>query len=345
MSAGFTNYLIQEFDLLRKEFEVEKPEIATIFIGGGTPTLISPQQYRVLFDHLRKNSTISDDVEITIEANPDTVTLELMQELREIGINRVSIGMQSAIPHVLQVLDRTHNPKNVATSVVAARQAGFEQVSVDLMYGTPGESMEDWKSTVQSALDLPVTHISAYALIVEEGTKLARAIAKNEITEPDDDLTAEKYLYADERFHAAGFEWYELSNWAKPGSYSRHNFAYWQSGNWWGIGPGAHSHMDGVRWWNVKFPARYQAQTYAGELPVQDSEILEKAETATEDILLKIRLREGVPISSLSLIAREYLTNNLNTGWFVDEEFDRGVVVLTATGRLVADAIVRHLTD
>lgn len=345
VSAGFTDYLIKEFDLLRNACGLEKPVIGSIFIGGGTPTLLAAHQYKTLFDHLRKNSIIDNEVEITIEANPDTISLEYLQELKAVGFNRISMGMQSAVPHVLQTLDRTHNPANVPAGVSAARQAGFEEISVDLIYGTPGESFEDWQQSVEAALSLPITHISAYALIVEEGTKLARAISRSEIDEPDDDLTAEKYMFAEEKFTQAGFEWYELSNWAKPGSYSRHNYAYWQSGNWWGMGPGAHSHMEGMRWWNVKFPARYQGLLNSEVIPVQDQEILDATAKRTESILLKIRLREGLPISELSEEGKNYLAQNSNSQWFDLKEFEKGMLVLTAQGRLLADAIVRHLTD
>ncbi len=220
--------------------------------------------------------------------------------MRESGATRISMGMQSAVPHVLEALDRTHKPENVVSAVNAAVRAGFENISVDLIYGAPGESIADWKTSVSAAMELPINHISAYALIVERGTKLAAQIARGELTLPDDDETAEKYLIADDAFESAGLSWYELSNWSKPGGECRHNIAYWDGSNWWGVGPGAHSYVDKKRWWNVKHPSTYQQKIFKNEIPELSSEILTSENLADEFVMLQIRRRAGIQLSALT---------------------------------------------
>jgi oxygen-independent coproporphyrinogen-3 oxidase len=345
VSAGFTQFLINEFDLLRAKWDIDKPTISSLFIGGGTPTLLAPHQYEVLINHIRAQAFVGEECEITIEANPDTINYEYLRELRLSGINRISFGMQSAVDHVLKTLDRTHDPKNVSLAVHEAKDAGFEEINVDLIYGTPGESMEDWKSSVATALDLPITHISAYALIVEEGTKIARDIDKGLIAEVDDDLTAEKYLYANREFEKAGFHWYELSNWAKDNSYSRHNYSYWESGNWWGIGPGAHSHMNGTRWWNLKFPARYQEEIAAGKLPSAEEELLSPQMQDREKIMLELRLARGLDITQLSRQLVNSVIAKHGEQLFILEAMQENRLILSEKGRLLADAIIRDLID
>ena len=249
VSRNYIDLVIAEISSARK---VSKADVVpTIFFGGGTPTLMEPKDLGRVIAAIKNNFDLAPNAEITTEANPDTVNKYKLAELREVGINRISFGMQSAVPHVLAALDRTHNPANVAQSVKDARAVGFDEVSVDLIYGTPGESMSDWQESIDTALSLPISHISAYALIVEQGTKLGAQVKRGEVVMPDDDETADKYFLADEKFKAAGLDWYELSNWSKPGSESKHNLAYWNGANWWGAGPGAHSHIDGKRWWNV----------------------------------------------------------------------------------------------
>jgi oxygen-independent coproporphyrinogen-3 oxidase len=249
--------------------------------------------------------------------------------------------MQSAVPHVLEVLDRTHNPAHVEKAVLAARAAGFKEVSVDLIYGTPGESMQDWERSIDAALALPITHISAYALIVEEGTKLASRVKRGEIIIPDDDETADKYILADNRFRDAGMDWYELSNWSKPGSECKHNLYYWYGENWWGAGPGAHSHMDGRRWWNVKHPGTYKEKILSSGDPTQESENLSDTQREEERLLLNIRLPGGIAKSSLTAQQLEKLSPFLEGGHVSKENWGGGKVTLTQTGRLLADRIVR----
>ncbi|MSZ66497.1 MAG: coproporphyrinogen III oxidase, partial [Actinobacteria bacterium] len=299
VSNGYIDLLIAESKIAKRKLQGSKP-IETIFFGGGTPTLMEPADLGRVLDSLSADFGFAENIEITIEANPDTVSKEKLAALRSVGINRISFGMQSAAKHVLAVLDRTHNPENVVKATHWAREVGFDQVSVDLIYGTPGESIEDWRATIKSALELPITHISAYALIVEDGTKLAAQVKRGEIVIPEDDQTADKYLIADEEFSKAGFNWYELSNWAKTGGECRHNIAYWKGANWWGLGPGAHSHIDGLRFWNVKHPTTYKNLLETSGSPIMDSEVLSAEQIESERIMLEIRLPSGIAKSTLS---------------------------------------------
>jgi putative oxygen-independent coproporphyrinogen III oxidase len=290
---------------------------------------------------VKARNGLAADCEITLEANPDSVTQEKLTRYLEVGFNRISFGMQSAKPHVLAALDRTHNPANVEKAITMARAAGFQSISVDLIYGTPGESLEDWRETVQAALSLDIDHISAYALIVETGTKLAAQIKRGDLTMPNDDLMADMYLLVDQMCEAKGLTWYELSNWSKPGHQCRHNIAYWQNKNWWGLGPGAHSHVDARRFWNVKHPTTYKQKVFAGESPVLDSEQLTKEQIKDESILLGIRMREGLALELLEPMQMEVLAVYRENG-FVELRDDR--VVLSPAGRLIADRIVREIT-
>jgi oxygen-independent coproporphyrinogen-3 oxidase len=292
---------------------------------------------------IKNNFDLAPNAVITTEANPDTVTNAKLAELREVGINRISFGMQSAVPHVLAALDRTHNPANVAQSVKDARAAGFDEVSVDLIYGTPGESMSDWQESIETALSLPISHISAYALIVEQGTKLGAQVKRGEVVMPDDDETADKYLRADEKFKAAGLDWYELSNWSKPGSESKHNLAYWNGANWWGAGPGAHSHIDGKRWWNVKHPTAYKEKISSGQSPMDDQEELTLEEKSSERIMLEIRLARGIDSKTLTAEQISTLEGFKNQGHLLEDSWASGRIVLSTSGRLIADRIVREI--
>jgi len=342
ISHSYIDLLIEEARLARTN-NLSAGTIPTIFFGGGTPTLMEPEDLNRILTQLKSEFGFAEDIEITIEANPDTITKEKLAALRAIGINRISIGMQSATPHVLKTLDRTHNPENVGKAVAWAREVGFEQISVDLIYGTPGESLADWQSTIESALSLPITHISAYALIVEEGTKFAAQVKRGEVDAPDDDLMADKYLLADQLFAAAGLHWYELSNWSLPGGECRHNIAYWQGDNWWGLGPGAHSHIVGRRWWNVKHPSTYRDRLVAQESPINESESLTDIEIENERVMLQIRLSSGISKSTLSKEIINRLLPFLHGGELDGSCWASGDVVLTLKGRLVADRIVREI--
>ncbi|WP_341999274.1 radical SAM family heme chaperone HemW [Microbacterium sp. LWH7-1.2] len=318
---------------------------STVFFGGGTPTLLPPGDLGRMLAGVRDTFGIAADAEITVEANPDTVTPAVAAELAASGVTRLSVGMQSAVPHVLAALDRTHDPDNVRTAVSAARGAGLD-VSVDLIYGAPGESLDDWRTSLGAAVALEPDHVSAYALIIEDGTKLARQIRRGEVAAPDDDLQADMYELADDMLAAAGFDWYEVSNWARGDAHrSRHNLAYWVGSDWWGFGPGAHSHVAGVRFWNVKHPAAYAQRLAAGETPAAGREIPDAAARNLESVLLRTRVRDGLPVEELLGEGRHAVAALIADGLIEGHAALRGRVVLTRRGRLLADAVVRALTD
>jgi len=342
VSNGYIDLLIREIGMAQAVAPTNSP-IPTIFFGGGTPTLMEPSDLGLVLMELSNTYGFAEDIEITIEANPDTVTKEKLSKLRSIGMNRISFGMQSAAPNVLKVLDRTHDPENVIKATTWAREVGFDEVSVDLIYGAPTESISDWEATVDAALELPITHISAYALIVESGTKLANQVKRGELVMPDEDQTADKYLIADSKFNNAGFSWYELSNWAKPGSQAKHNIAYWENANWWGLGPGAHSHINGIRFWNVKHPTAYAERINNELAPVQDSETLTLEDKENERIMLEIRLRNGISRTSLTADQIAKVESYLETGHLDLDLWGAGRVALTQSGRLIADRIVQEI--
>ena len=323
--------------------EIGHAQVPTIFFGGGTPSLMPAADLSRVIETIQKNFDLLPDAEITIEVNPDSVTEQFLVEMRESGATRISMGMQSAVPHVLETLDRTHKPENVVNAVELARKSGYEHVSVDLIYGTPSESFDDWKSSVNAALELPIDHISAYALIVERGTKLAAQISRGELVMPPDDETAEKYLYADERFEQAGFSWYELSNWSKPDGQCRHNIAYWDGSWWWGVGPGAHSYYGDQRWWNIKHPKSYQDQISQNKSPILEREILTNENRADEFILLQIRRREGIAHSRLTAAQIQVAEKFIDSGDLDKESWAEQKLVLSRNGRLIADRIVREM--
>ena len=340
-SRSYIDLLIKELEFARETTGLAV--VPTIFFGGGTPTLMESADLGRVISAISDHYELSPDAEITTEANPDTVTKEKLASLREAGFNRISFGMQSAVPHVLKSLDRTHNPENVLKATTWAREVGFNEVSVDLIYGTSGESLADWELTIDTALSLPISHISAYALIVESGTKLGAQVKRGEVTMPDDDETADKYLLADEKFIQAGFDWYELSNWSKKGSECRHNLAYWNGDNWWGLGAGAHSHVDGRRFWNVKHPAAYTQKVIESGNPMHDQELLTRDEARSEEIMLQIRLATGLSLSALSESEAKSLPTFLAEGYLLPNAWENGQVVLSKTGRLMADRIVREI--
>jgi len=344
---AYADEVLREIELSRRVLTDAGPlrPAQTVFFGGGTPTLLPPGDLAKMLGGVRTTFGLAPGAEITVEANPDTVTEAVAAELAAAGVTRLSIGMQSAVPHVLAALDRTHAPENVATAVAAARAAGLE-VSIDLIYGAPGESRDDWRRSVEAAVALGTNHISAYALIIEEGTKLERQIRRGEVPAPDDDLQADMYEFADDALAGAGFGWYEVSNWARGDAYrSRHNLAYWRGTDWWGFGPGAHSHVAGLRWWNVKHPAAYAQRLAATESPAAGRERPDETARRLESVLLLSRISDGLPLSELSGTGRHAVA-----GLIADELIDgsaavHGRIVLTLRGRLMADAVVRALTD
>jgi oxygen-independent coproporphyrinogen-3 oxidase len=317
---------------------------STVFFGGGTPTLLPAEDLAAMLASVRAAWSLEPDAEITTEANPDSVDLDYLLALKRAGFTRVSFGMQSAVPRVLATLERTHDPERIPLVVSWARESGLD-VSLDLIYGTPGETLDDWRHSLDHAMAQQPDHLSAYSLIIEDGTKLARQIRRGEVAQPDEDLQAEMYELADALLSSEGYEWYEVSNWARDASahQSRHNLAYWQGHDWWGIGPGAHSHIGGVRWWNVKHPAAYADRVVAGHSPAAGRETLEVETRRVERILLLTRIREGLRIAELSASARIAVA-----GLIADELVNaaaalRGSIELTLRGRLLADAVVRRL--
>ncbi|MDH6181151.1 putative oxygen-independent coproporphyrinogen III oxidase [Microbacteriaceae bacterium SG_E_30_P1] len=324
---------------------VARRTASTVFFGGGTPTLLPAHDLVRMLDGVRQEWGIDDAAEVTTEANPDSVDLAYLEQLAAGGFTRVSFGMQSAVPHVLETLDRTHDPDRIPLVVQWARQAGLD-VSLDLIYGTPGESIDDWRTSLESALAQRPDHLSAYALIIEDGTKLAAQIRRGVVASPDDDLQADMYELADAMLGAAGYAWYEVSNWsAGPGHESRHNLAYWQGQDWWGVGPGSHSHVGGVRWWNVKHPAAYADRIAAGESPAAGREVLDGETRYLEDVLLASRIRDGLSIDRLESSSRAAVAGLIADGLIDGAAAIAGRITLTLAGRLLADAVVRRLTQ
>jgi oxygen-independent coproporphyrinogen-3 oxidase len=323
--------------------------VSTVFVGGGTPTVLPAADLVRFLRELDRTWGLAPGAEVTTEANPDSVTPQSLEALADGGFTRVSFGMQSAVPHVLATLERTHDPARVPQAVTWARAAGLA-VSLDLIYGTPGESLEDWRASVEAALACEVDHVSAYALVVEPGTKMATQVRRGLLTLPDGDDQAAKYELADDLLSAAGLHWYEVSNWSRTAATAcRHNLAYWRGSDWWGFGPGAHSHVGAgeraVRWWNVKHPRAYADRLGRGVTPAAGRELLEADDVALERVLLGVRLAEGLPVDVLGADGRRAVAGLVADGLLDGRAAVGGRVLLTRRGRLLADAVVRDLTD
>ena len=349
--ASFADTATKELQFARgvlERAELPKRAASTVFFGGGTPTILPAGDLVRLLGEVRSNWGLASGVEVTTEANPDSVDQGYLSQLSDGGFTRVSIGMQSAVNSVLRTLDRTHNPERVAQAVQWAHKAGLE-ASVDLIYGTPGETLEDWRTSLEAAIATGANHISAYALTVEPGTKLAAQVRRGVLPTPEDDDEADKYELADQILGQAGYNWYEISNWSRtPEQRSAHNLAYWRGDDWWGIGPGAHSHAGGVRWWNVKHPRRYEELLSQGVSPGAGRELLSDQQQYEERVLLQIRLAEGLVISSLREEGRRAVAGLIADGLVAPAPAfpsapDGGRLVLTLRGRLLADTVVQHL--
>lgn len=339
--ASYADTAIREIDLLARVLGPARP-VDTVFFGGGTPTLLPADDLVRMLAAVRERFGLAGDVEVTTEANPDSVTPESLAALRDGGFTRISFGMQSAVPSVLAVLDRTHDPERVPQAVAWAREAGFNQLSLDLIYGTPGETVADWRRSLDAALACEPDHVSAYSLIVEDGTALARQVRSGVLPMPDEDDLADKYQLADHVLGGAGLGWYEVSNWARDdAARCRHNELYWTSQNWLGIGPGAHAHVGGVRWWNVKHPTAYAARLADGRSPALARELLDEHTRLVERVLLEVRLREGLRLDVLDELGTRDRVDAVVAEGLATLESDR--LVLTLAGRLLADAVVRRL--
>lgn len=331
---------LAELELARRVLGDDPPELHTVFFGGGTPTMLPAAQLVQLLTALRERFGLAPDAEVTTEANPETVDRAYLAELREGGFTRISLGMQSVAPHVLATLERAHSPGRGLAVARWAAEVGFEHISLDLIFGAPGESEADWQASLDAVTAAPVDHVSAYSLIVEEGTRLALRVRRGELPMPDDDELATKYLMAEDFLTARGFSNYETSNWALPGGQCRHNLAYWLGHDWWGFGPGAHSHIAGVRFWNRRHPRSYAAEVLAGRSPVQAREVLEAADRRVERIMLELRLAQGLPIEVLTgaewARAEQVIAEGL-----AERRADQ--LVLTLRGRLLADGVVLRI--
>lgn len=356
--CDFNTYTPREIDLAASDYArlaVREIEMAgslwqpggvdTVFIGGGTPTLLSTDDIAAVITAVTTVFTLAPGAEVTIEANPDSVDERSLAALLDAGVTRVSFGVQSLAPHVLEVLERTHTPGSALAAIERARTVGFRHISADLIYATPGETDVDLESSVRAVLEAGVDHLSAYSLIVEPGTRLAQRVHRGEVPAPDDDVAAERYALIDHIAREAGLEWYEVSNWARPGGECRHNLGYWRGGDWWAIGPGAHGHLAGadraVRWWNVKHPASYGREVAQGCAPIAGFEELDADMRRIESTMLGLRLREGIPMDLIPAEQRSNLDDLLTRGWVT---LDDACLRLTDAGRLLADRVVRELT-
>lgn len=335
--STYADTVISEIRWARSQVPDDRP-VSTVFVGGGTPTLLGARDLVRVLDAIREEFGLEPGAEITTEANPDSVSPAMLQALRDGGFTRVSFGVQSLAPHVLEVLERTHTPGRALEAIAEARAAGFAHVSADLIYATPGETDDDLVASVAAVIDAGVDHLSAYSLIVEDGTRLAARVRRGELPAPDDDVAADRYRIIDAMASAAGLDWYEVSNWSRPGSECRHNLGYWTDADWWGAGPGAHGHLDGRRWWNLKHPAAYARALADGKSLAAGEETVDEAGRALEQVMLGVRIRAGFPRAGLP---EEAVVQLSNEGLI---EVSRDRVVLTSSGRLLADAVVRRLT-
>ena len=343
-TSDFPESLAREIALSRNVLRGGEaaPLIDTVFFGGGTPTMLDPGQLGSMLAALDAAFGLREGAEATTEANPESVDREVLFQLADAGFTRVSFGMQSAVESVLATLDRRHTPGQVERAAGWAREAGLD-VSVDLIYGAPGETMGQWRRSIEAAIALEPDHLSAYALTVEPGTKMGAQAARGVIQLPDPDELADKYEAADEAFEAAGYRWYEISNWARGGRECRHNRVYWGGGNWWGYGPGAHSHINGTRFWNVKHPLAYARRVAAGESPAAAREVLTASEIADEAVMLGIRMREGIEIPRF--VRAQTIAGLVADGLLDGRAAIAGRIVLTLRGRLLADAVTRRLWE
>lgn len=345
-TAGYVDALLTELRLARRVLGDGRPPAATVYVGGGTPTLLPPGELRRLLDGVRTHLGVADGAEITVEANPESVDAAALAALREAGFTRISLGMQSAVPSVLDTLHRRHAPGRAVDAAHQARGAGFEQIGVDLIYGTPGETADDWRASLEAALAACPTHISTYSLVVEPGTLLAAQVRRGEVTMPQEDVVVERFTTADRVLSAAGLHWYETCSWAvDEAARCRHNLGYWTGANWWGAGPGAHSHIGGVRWWNTLHPRSWAARLRARRSPAAGREHLDRAARQLERVMLGLRLADGVALTDLSSAGRSAAARQVADGLLEPGAHAQGRAVLTRLGRLLADPVTLALAS
>jgi putative oxygen-independent coproporphyrinogen III oxidase len=342
----YADTVLSEIRLARHLLPASAPPVSTVFFGGGTPSLLPAEHLGLILAEIAAEFGLAPDAEVSTEANPESVAPGYLSRLRELGFTRLSLGMQSASSRVLAILDRQHRPGRAVEAVAEAHAAGFEHVNVDLIYGTPGETDADWQRSLEAAVDSGADHVSAYSLIVEAGTPLARKVKTGAMQAPDDDALADRYLMADEYLHQQGFQWYEVSNWARSeAAQCRHNRLYWSGANWWGAGPGAHSHIGDTRWWNVKHPSRYTEFLDAGRSPAAGRETLTAADQLTERLMLDVRMADGLDLDTLPAAAADHARQCVSWGLADRQALREGLLVLTQRGRLLADAVVRDLLE
>jgi oxygen-independent coproporphyrinogen-3 oxidase len=343
--SGYVEAAIAELDLAARVLGEDAPAAGTVFFGGGTPTILAASELARLLDAVRERFGLSGSVEVTTEANPESVDPAKFAALREAGFTRISLGMQSAVPSVLKTLDRVHTPGRPEEAVREARAAGFDQVSLDLIYGTPGETANDWRASLDAALSAEPDHISTYSLIVEPGTRMAAQVARGELVVPDEATIVDRFETGERVLAEAGLDWYETCSWATgPDAYCRHNLGYWSGGNWWGIGPGSHSHVGGVRWWNVLHPRAWSEKAKNGISPAAAREIPDEESQRLEAVMLGLRLREGVALDALTDEGRAAAEQNLSAGMLEPSDHADGRAVLTLKGRLMADPVTVELS-
>lgn len=340
--GDYVTAALREIAFAKRVLGGSAPAVETVFVGGGTPTLLPADDLARLLDAVGDAFGLAPGAEITTEANPESVNETSLRRLRQAGFTRISLGMQSTAVGVLKILERTHTPGRARAAAAEAREAGFEHVNLDLIYGTPTETPADFAASLATAVAAGVDHVSAYSLIVEDGTRLATQVRRGELPMPSDDVAADRYLAAEEVLGSAGFSWYEVSNWATtPAGQCRHNLLYWRGGDWWGIGPGAHSHVGGVRWWNVKRPAAYADRLNSDVSPGHAREILTDEDRYVEDVMLRLRLAEGMPLGSIRDAAA--VNQALADGLLDEAAYANGRAALTLRGRLLADAVIRDV--
>jgi putative oxygen-independent coproporphyrinogen III oxidase len=333
LQEGYADAAIAEVRVAAATLGAGHSPVATVFFGGGTPTLLPPGDLIRILGAIDAELGLAHGAEVTVEANPDSVDAASLDALRTGGFTRISFGMQSVRRHVLAVLDRTHTPGRAEAAVAEARGAGFAHINLDLIYGTPGETDEDWQATLDAAIAAGPDHVSAYALTIEPRTRLGAQVRHGRVPSPDDDVMAHRYALADDALQGAGFDWYEVSNWAASvTARCAHNLIYWRNDNWWGVGPGAHGHIGGVRWWNVRHPAEHAALAHDGVMPVEGHERCDADARSLEAVMLGIRLADGLAPDGFAPGTVAELTAE-------------GLVVVTPTGRLRLTRNGRLLTD